>query len=318
LSQSGQATPRVRTRRRPPAPARVQAQAGDAPTNRPPRPRYAEWWMRWLGYSIIDGLVVAGIGFVLGLILFAMFYASNEYPTTEEQNTFTGFVTFFAYAAAFVYFWISNSIGRSVGKLILGLRVVRKDTGEAPGAARGFLRTFGYVVSTIPLLLGFLWAAWDEDRQAWHDKMADTVVVSTAQKQALTVEEAEAGLRAEGRPPPAEPLPAEQSRREARAPRGRHRTETPAQRTKRRHIRARTQAGAGLAEERLHEDSVQEPAAEEAEEAPEEPAAETPQQPAPRPPAAAQPRERVCPNCRHRETGDRTSCPHCGMPLAPP
>lgn len=169
----------ARTPRRPTANARVQAQGADAPSSQPPRPRYADWWMRWLGYSIVDGLVVAGIAFLLGIILFVMFYASNEYPTTEEENTFTGFVTFFAYAAAFVYFWVSNSIGRSVGKLVLGLRVERKDNGEAPGPARGFLRTFGYVVSTIPLLLGFLWAAWDKDRQAWHDKMAGTVVVST-------------------------------------------------------------------------------------------------------------------------------------------
>ena len=165
--------------RTPPGPARAQAQAADAPSTQPPRPRYADWWMRWLGYSIIDGLVVFGIALALSLVLWMMFYASNKSPTAEEENTFTGFVALFAYAAAFVYFWVSNSNGRSVGKLALGLRVERKDNGEAPGPARGLLRTFGYLVSTIPLALGFLWAAWDEDRQAWHDKMAGTVVVST-------------------------------------------------------------------------------------------------------------------------------------------
>jgi uncharacterized RDD family membrane protein YckC/RNA polymerase subunit RPABC4/transcription elongation factor Spt4 len=273
---------------------------------RPPRPQYAGWWMRWLGYSIIDGLVVAGIALVLSLVLWMMFYASNESPTAEEENTFTAFVALFAYAAGFVYFWVSNSIGRSVGKLILGLRVVMKDTGEAPGAARGFLRTFGYAVSTVPLLLGFLWAAWDKDRQAWHDKMAGTVVVSTAQKRALPVEKAEALARAEGRPPPAEPLPAEQSKREARPARTRHRLETGAQRIKRRRSKASTQAGAGVPEERLHEDAAQEPPA------------QIPQGSAATPAAATQPREPVCPNCGYHDGGDRTSCPHCGMPLTRP
>lgn len=179
LTTSASEAAPVRRPPSPPADARAQAHAADAPNSQAPRPRYADWWMRWLGYSIIDGLVVVGIALVLSLVLWMMFYASNESPTAEEENTFTGFMALFAYAAAFVYLWVSNSIGQSVGKLILGLRVVMKDTGEAPGPARGFLRTFGYLVSTITLLLGFLWAAWDEDRQAWHYKMAGTVVVST-------------------------------------------------------------------------------------------------------------------------------------------
>jgi len=33
--------------------------------------------------------------------------------------------------------------------------------------------------------------------------------------------------------------------------------------------------------------------------------------------AAAQPRVLVCPNCGYPEAGDRTSCPHCGIPLVP-
>jgi len=33
---------------------------------------------------------------------------------------------------------------------------------------------------------------------------------------------------------------------------------------------------------------------------------------------AAQPRVSACPNCGHEDPSGRTSCPHCGMPLAPP
>lgn len=52
------------------------------------------------------------------------------------------------------------------------------------------------------------------------------------------------------------------------------------------------------------------------EEAPE--AAEEEQPSATTPTAPAQPREPVCPNCGYHDDGGRTSCPHCGMPLAPP
>ncbi|MGZ8994756.1 MAG: RDD family protein, partial [Burkholderiaceae bacterium] len=38
-------------------------------------------------------------------------------------------------------------------------------------------RYFGYYVSTIPLLIGLIWVAFDSRKQGWHDKLAGTVVV---------------------------------------------------------------------------------------------------------------------------------------------
>ncbi len=35
----------------------------------------------------------------------------------------------------------------------------------------------GYIISAIPLLLGFIWAAFDARKQGWHDKIASTVVI---------------------------------------------------------------------------------------------------------------------------------------------
>lgn len=44
------------------------------------------------------------------------------------------------------------------------------------GLGWAFLRWLGYYVSSI-FMLGYLWAIWDSKRQAWHDKIAGTVVV---------------------------------------------------------------------------------------------------------------------------------------------
>jgi len=33
------------------------------------------------------------------------------------------------------------------------------------------------MLSALPIGLGFIWIAIDENRQAWHDKIAGTVVV---------------------------------------------------------------------------------------------------------------------------------------------
>jgi uncharacterized RDD family membrane protein YckC len=33
------------------------------------------------------------------------------------------------------------------------------------------------MVSGFPFCLGFLWAGWDENKQAWHDKIVGTYVI---------------------------------------------------------------------------------------------------------------------------------------------
>jgi uncharacterized RDD family membrane protein YckC len=39
------------------------------------------------------------------------------------------------------------------------------------------VRALACFLSLAPLGLGFLWAAFDADKQTWHDKIAGTVVI---------------------------------------------------------------------------------------------------------------------------------------------
>lgn len=67
--------------------------------------------------------------------------------------------------------------GMTVGKLLLGLRVVRTD-GSRPGFFTMLLREWiGKPLDGMFFGLGWFWAIFDRDRQAWHDKIAGTVVV---------------------------------------------------------------------------------------------------------------------------------------------
>ena len=70
--------------------------------------------------------------------------------------------------------------GATPGKRLMGLRVVQ-DTGEPLGIGTAFLRWVGYIVSTLPMLMGFLWAGADRRKQAWHDKIAGSVVIDLYQ-----------------------------------------------------------------------------------------------------------------------------------------
>jgi uncharacterized RDD family membrane protein YckC len=66
--------------------------------------------------------------------------------------------------------------GTTIGGIVLNLRVVRYD-GRPMSFAVALVRSLMAAFSVIVLFLGFLWVAFTEDRQAWHDKIAGTIVV---------------------------------------------------------------------------------------------------------------------------------------------
>lgn len=85
---------------------------------------------------------------------------------------YTSFLTIL-WGFYFIYFTVST--GQTIGKKWLGIMVVRAD-GKSMDSQTAFKRFVGYGFSSI-FLLGFFRALFDENHQAWHDKMANTIVV---------------------------------------------------------------------------------------------------------------------------------------------
>jgi len=78
------------------------------------------------------------------------------------------------------YFALFTVFGGSTpGMLIRGLRVVSLD-GGAPTPRQLIWRSFGYLVSGGTVLLGFLWALWDEDHLTWQDRISHTYLTGAA------------------------------------------------------------------------------------------------------------------------------------------
>ena len=69
--------------------------------------------------------------------------------------------------------------GTTVGGMICRIRVIRAD-GRELAIGDGVVRGMASVVSIAFFGLGWLWAAWDEKRQAWHDRAVGTYVVRSA------------------------------------------------------------------------------------------------------------------------------------------
>ncbi len=122
-------------------------------------------WRRFFAV-FIDGLIV-GLGvFVLNLFIPQ---DSSAGSILQPLATFAGWI----YAVLFI--WKS---GATPGKQMMGIKVVRTD-GKNLSLWQAFLReVIGKFISGLVFMLGYLWVLWDKNRQAWHDHIAGTYVVT--------------------------------------------------------------------------------------------------------------------------------------------
>ncbi|HLH53330.1 MAG TPA: RDD family protein [Verrucomicrobiae bacterium] len=66
--------------------------------------------------------------------------------------------------------------GTTIGGIVVGLKVARAD-GRPLTVPVTLVRSLAAAFSVLVLFLGFLWIAWDSEKQGWHDKIAGTVVL---------------------------------------------------------------------------------------------------------------------------------------------
>jgi uncharacterized RDD family membrane protein YckC len=125
-------------------------------------------WSRLVA-SLIDGLILVPLSFLLMALAGINPLAQT---TTFVQDLLFNWIPSWAYYVIFTALY-----GATPGKMALGLKVVRTD-GQPVDWLTAFMReVVGKTLSTLPLLLGYLWAFFHPKRQAWHDLIADTLVV---------------------------------------------------------------------------------------------------------------------------------------------
>lgn len=116
---------------------------------------------------IIDAFI---LGFVNSLVSVSFAFVDKDY---QVFSIFVSLLLQILYPVITVW-----KNGATFGKQILGLRIIGVD-GKPPTLVQAILReTIGKFISSIVLGLGYLWALWDKDWQAWHDKIAHTYVVT--------------------------------------------------------------------------------------------------------------------------------------------
>ena len=130
---------------------------------------YAGFWQRALAL-LIDWLIVVVISMPIIVVAFGA-----EYFSLDPMRRAWDLLTLLVLGILVVGFW--RYCGATPGKLAVGLRIVDAETGRTPTTGRLVVRFACYLLSALPLYLGFLWAAIDRRKQGWHDKIAGTVVI---------------------------------------------------------------------------------------------------------------------------------------------
>jgi uncharacterized RDD family membrane protein YckC len=133
--------------------------------------RCAGFWIRALA-TAIDTILLLLVILPLLLSIYGMKYLESDSLVRGPMDFLISYVF---PAVAVVVFWRYQSA--TPGKMVFSARIVDARTGVAPSLRQCVVRYFAYIVSAIPLGLGFLWIAFDGRKEAWHDKLAGTVVV---------------------------------------------------------------------------------------------------------------------------------------------
>jgi uncharacterized RDD family membrane protein YckC len=115
-------------------------------------------------------LAVTGAGFL------ALFHSLGGEIGFEKIDAVVYVMVLYLFYAQY-FFLFTTFAGATPGMQLRGLTIVRLD-GSLPDTKQLLWRSFGYLLSGATLMLGFLWAFWDEDRFTWQDRISHTYITA--------------------------------------------------------------------------------------------------------------------------------------------
>jgi uncharacterized RDD family membrane protein YckC len=127
----------------------------------------AGFWIRFVAL-LVDGII---LGIVTAIINIAL---NLNVTNRGELQTLLGILYY-------TYFWSSSSPwpGQTIGNKLLNIRVIKTD-GSDLSLTTAFIRYVGLIISILVIFIGVIWAAFDPNKQGWHDKIAGTYVIKTS------------------------------------------------------------------------------------------------------------------------------------------
>jgi uncharacterized RDD family membrane protein YckC len=135
---------------------------------------YVGFWKRFVAF-LIDVFIITVVTVPLLLAIYGRSYLRLAHEGGGVAGVWDFLIQYILPTIAVILFWRYRSA--TPGKMAISAKIVDAKTGGRPSTGRLVVRYFAYIVSILPLFLGFVWIGIDRRKQGFHDKIAGTLVV---------------------------------------------------------------------------------------------------------------------------------------------
>jgi uncharacterized RDD family membrane protein YckC len=136
-----------------------------------------------MGRRFLAGLADALVLLLAGGLFALIFWRVGGHLTPVTPNL--AVLAFIAVIFVWAYFGLFTALTFSTpGLTWMGIEV-RNMEGWPPAPRESLLRAFGYLVSLLALMIGFLWALVDSNGLTWHDRISGTFLTPVNQEAPL-------------------------------------------------------------------------------------------------------------------------------------
>jgi len=144
-------------------------------------PKFAGFWIRAVAFMVDSFILRLIIWLLVAVGIFGYVSGLGEHLSRDQFLQFFelpwGYLAGIDLIVTLGYFtFFLGRTGQTPGKMLFGLKVLRKDGSEI-NYTQAMLRTMGYYLNHLTLGIGFLWIAVDPRKQGFHDKIAGAVEI---------------------------------------------------------------------------------------------------------------------------------------------
>ncbi|HLK67827.1 MAG TPA: RDD family protein [Bryobacteraceae bacterium] len=143
---------------------------------------YATFWSRAVAW-LIDAIVLMVVGSIIQFALLGTFAMRQPQAgmTPDALGSMLGvlglvFILDTVVGCSYEAIFVSSALCATPGKLALEIKVVRPNGGRV-GLGRAVARYFGKRLNTLTAGIGYILAAFDNEKRGLHDILCDTRVI---------------------------------------------------------------------------------------------------------------------------------------------
>ncbi|UCE05653.1 MAG: RDD family protein, partial [bacterium] len=137
--------------------------------------QYAGFWIRFEAILIDAIIVIVGLKLILELIILS---------PVELHLPFILMMIIIAVIYSSLLLYLK---GKTIGKAFCGLTVKSVNNNSISIIASFFRESIAKIISSIFLLLGFIWVGFTKKKRAWHDYLAYSKVIKTQQSRTTSL-----------------------------------------------------------------------------------------------------------------------------------